>query len=44
LLALIMNRVFGVEVFFLGPPVWILGVVTYLLISRIYQKRTVIIA
>lgn len=44
LLALVMNRVFGVEVFFLGPPVWILGVVTYLVISKIYQKRTIISA
>ena len=44
LLALVMNRVFGVEVFFLGPPVWILGIVAYLVISKIYQKRTVILA
>jgi len=41
LLALVMNRAFEVEVFFLGPPVWVLAIVTYLIMSRINQKKTV---
>jgi purine-cytosine permease-like protein len=38
-LALIMNLVYSVELYFLPVPVWILSVIVYVLFSRVYQKN-----
>ena len=36
--ALMLNRFFGVEIFFLSVPVWIVSLFFYLGLSKIYQK------
>jgi len=38
LVALILNLVFKVELYFLGPPIWLLSLFFFLLFSKIYQK------
>lgn len=38
-IALIMNMVYDVELYFLPVPVWIMSIIVYLLFSRVYQKN-----
>jgi len=37
--ALIMNLVVGIELYFLPLPAWILAIVLFVLLSKLYQKR-----
>ncbi|HZH73065.1 MAG TPA: hypothetical protein VFD91_11280 [Mariniphaga sp.] len=39
--ALIMNQVVGIELYFLPLPAWILAVVLFVLLSKVYQKKVV---
>lgn len=36
--ALLMNLYFGVEIFFLSPPIWIASLLLFLILSKIFQK------
>ena len=39
--ALFMNQVVGIELYFLPLPAWILAVVLFVLLSKVYQKKVV---
>lgn len=39
--ALLMNRVVGIELYFLPLPAWILAVVFFVVLSKFYQKKVV---
>jgi purine-cytosine permease-like protein len=40
--ALLMNRVVGVELYFLPLPAWVLAVGLFMLLSKFYQKKAVL--
>ncbi len=39
--AFLLNRYYGMEIFFLGLPGWFIAALTYILLSRVIQNKTV---
>jgi hypothetical protein len=38
-IALLMNMVYDIELYFLPVPVWVLSIGLYLLLSKLYQRN-----
>ena len=38
--SLILNQYYGMEIFFLGLPGWFVAALTYVLLSRVIQNKT----
>lgn len=42
IICVLMNQIYGVEVFFLGLPGWFIAAVIYLVMSKLYQKPNLV--
>lgn len=41
-LALLLNLSFGVQVFFLSPPIWIMSLILFIVLSALFQRKSLI--